>query len=86
MIRHTIQNVPNTPEHREAAERLRGVGARIRLRGRGHRHGKRRYHQDLPLEHAERFTVYADLPFERGQYVRWQCQGLTRGKLRVRLI
>lgn len=57
-----IKNIPNNEEGRQFIKSLRkflkGTPKTIKVRGRGHRHGIRRYRQDLPLDKAERFTVY----------------------------
>ena len=40
-------------------EQMADVGKGLRLRGRGHRRGIRRYRQDLPLSLATSFAVYS---------------------------
>lgn len=83
MKTHTIKNVPNTGDCLAAVDLLRGHG-RVRLRGRGYRHGRKAYHQDLPAKHAERFSVYVEGTPGTGR-VLWTYRGCHGGKLRVRL-
>ena len=87
-MRSTITNVPNTPAAHAAADRIGAPGIRTRRRGRGARGSNRSWHQDLPIERAVRFTLYAEVPREYPlpDYQRFTCTGVdkARGKLRVR--
>jgi hypothetical protein len=39
-------------------EQCNDIGKRIKLRGRGHRHGIKRYRQDLPISLASHVALY----------------------------
>ncbi len=39
-------------------EQMRDIGKRVKLRGRGHRLGVRRYRQELPISKAKFVAVY----------------------------
>ena len=93
MTTHVITDIPNDFRNAEAIQRLRSPGTHVRLRGRGHRFGVRKYHQDLPRGLASHLTVYAAPAAKVGDYwrkTRWQYVSTDMSedgpKLRVRLV
>lgn len=90
---YSVTNIPADPARIAAARLTRAPGHKMRMRGRGKRGSSRKLHQDLPLNMADRFTLYVEAPresappFTGSQHIRFEYRGLgTNGKLIVRQV
>ena len=61
---HKFTNIPNNEDGkafiRVLRKTIKGHGKQLRVRGRGYRHGNRRYQNELPHNLATSFTVYIE--------------------------